>query len=168
MLRTMILARAAKLVATCVCPVVGTGVVTMAVPQVRHAVHHYTAPREYALPKTRTRAPVIAAAAAPCPQPIPIVASPAIAAIPEITSPEIVAPPQQIALGGPGINPGEIIPIDLGPRPIAGNPGGGGGVPLPPTALPEARTWIQLVLGFGLVGGTTRMAQSRLRAAELS
>lgn len=165
MLQSMVASKAAKLMAACVCPVVGSAALTLSVPQVRDAVHKATAPREYAKPKTRVRAPaaeVAAAAVAPCPTAVPVVLSSMELPmtpdammrpldLPPSNPPSIFPPPQ--------INPPFITPIV--PRP--------GGDPTPPVVplLPDATTWVQMILGFGLIGGAIRVSYRRRRLAEL-
>lgn len=160
MLKTFMLSRGVKLAAACVCPVAGAGVVTVAVPPVRHAVHHFTAPREIALPKMRVR-PV----SAPCAPGPAVLASPAVMGPPTLLSPAAptvagtpievaaVSPTGPVGITGPlvPVTPLTLTPPDLGP-------------PLTTiAAVPEARTWLQLVIGFGMVGASTRMAQAKLR-----
>jgi hypothetical protein len=160
MISTLLASKAAKVLASCVCPVAGATAVTMAVPQVRHAVHQATAPREYAKPKTRVR-PV---SQPPCPEAPALLAPDApLAAVPlDIAAPEGVTP---VAFGsrstgdlGPGVGGEPLIPIELGPGvPTDGRP------TTPVAAVPEVKTWVQLIVGFGLVGGATRLAYSRER-----
>lgn len=136
MIRSLLASKTAKLVAACVCPVAGTGALTVAVPQVRTAVHRATAPRAYAAPKTRVRP----AAATPCPEATPVM----------IGSPLAMITPQvkQITLPGlPGTNGRDPnVPTDIG-----------GGQQVTPS-VPETTTWVQMIVGFGLVGGVVRMA----------
>lgn len=163
MLRTIALGKAARLAATCVCPVVGTGVVTMTVPPLRHAVHHITAPHERALPKTRVR-PVSVAPCAPG-------VSPAIAAIAPAAP---VLPADETPLAGlaPASDIASLTPASFAPgTPLSGVPvdlvypgTSGGSTPAPPVPLPETRTWMQLAVGFGFIGGGVRLARARLAA----
>jgi hypothetical protein len=153
MLTSIIASKTARLITACVCPVVGAGTLTMAVPKVRNAVHKATAPREYALPKTRERAAEPIAAAAPCTtigatplsagfiESMPLSPTPTVGGVPG-------TPLTSVVLTGPGAK--DPIP-------------GGGGIPGVPTpgAVPEPQTWLQLLLGFTLVGGAVRMARKR-------
>lgn len=160
MLKTLIMSRAVKLATACVCPVAGAGVMTMAVPPVRHAVHRLTAPHEYALPKTRVR-PV---AMNPCPP--AVVAAPAVGG-PAIAGPAVAGAPAEVAslaTSGPVGLAGPLVPV----TPISLAPGDLGPPITSIAALPEARTWLQLVIGFGMVGGSTRMAQAKLRPPTMS
>jgi len=116
----------------------------MTVPKVRNAVHKATAPSEYALPKTRDRAVVPAAAVAPC-----------------------------TTIGATPLSAGYI---EQGGTPYAGFPGGGD-VPGTPYvdkprgisdprvpisgAVPEPQVWLQMLVGFTLLGGAVRMARKR-------
>jgi hypothetical protein len=156
MIRTMLASKTAKMIATCVCPVAGTTAVTMAVPQVKQAVHKATAPRAYAKPKTRVRP----AALAPCPDPMPVLlgGEPEIAALP-------IGPLARQAnpfVTGPGA-PVAGVPVVFGP----GAPGGDGLIPVVPgpgvpvAGVPDGETWVQLIVGFGLIGGATRLAVVR-------
>jgi hypothetical protein len=149
MLRSVAASKAAKLLGACVCPLVGAATVTMAVPKVRNAVHNATAPREYALPKSRVK-PV------------------------EVVTPCVNVPQVAFAnpLGGPlALNdiPNPLIPGGPAP-PLPGPPfiippGGGspGAPPEPPvTSIPEPSAWLQLIFGFALVGGSIRVAAGGL------
>ncbi|XHS00390.1 hypothetical protein ACFB49_19880 [Sphingomonas sp. DBB INV C78] len=155
--------------AACVCPVVGSAALTLSVPQVREAVHKATAPRQYAKPKTRVRKPaaeVAAAAIAPCPTAVPVILS----ALELPAEADSVLPPIEVA----SLNPGTVLGP---PRTTPFNPvrPGGGGVPNPnigtePTTplLPDATTWVQMILGFGLIGGAVRVSQARQRRRVLA
>lgn len=165
MLQTMVASKAAKLMAACVCPVVGSAALTLSVPQVRDAVHKATAPRQYAKPKTRVRTPaaeVAAAAVAPCPTAVPVVLSSM--ELPMVS--DAVMPPLDFASLDPTRNfpPPRVVPpsvVPLVPR--------DGVDPTPPIVplLPDATTWVQMILGFGLIGGAIRVSQRRRRQAEM-
>ncbi len=148
MLSTIVASKGARLMAFCICPVVGTGTVVMAVPKAKQAVHRATAPRQYALPKTRERlseAP-LSISAPPCPISGPGGISPAFfeaEPAPLFAS----APP---APGGPG--GGLLLP---------GGSGGGGGAP-----VPDADSWIKMIAGFLLVGGSLRLARRKPDAED--
>lgn len=150
MIKGMLASNASKLVAACVCPVAGTVAVTVGVPQVRQAVHHATAPRAYALPKTRVRrAPVV----------------PAIAPVPSIQTAAIAAPPCQpifeTAALTADFNPTETDITELAevgdlPRPRRlDTVTPDAGLPALP-GVPEPRSWVQMLIGFGLIGGAAR------------
>lgn len=155
MIKTLAASKAAKLFAACVCPVAGTVALTVAVPQVRTAVHKATAPRAYAKPKTRVRAPLqaqTAALAAPC-EPLGIAASDFGPLKPFSDLPPVL-------LSGPNDVPGTGNPPG-GPIGIRNPPGGGGGITPPPSPIPEPKAWVQLLLGFGIIGAVMRTAKRR-------
>jgi hypothetical protein len=148
MLKTLVASKAARLIATCVCPVAGTAGITMGVPQVRSAVHKATqpAPRAYAMPKTRApeEAP-IQTAAAPCLD------------LPTALSMGVPSPITGSDLPPAVLRPTAFTPPGTPPL-IPGDPGGPvNPPPPPPPAIPEPATWVQLLLGFGLIGGIARM-----------
>jgi len=166
MIQSVAASKAAKLIAACVCPIAGTGALTMAVPQVRQAVHKATEPRAYAKPKTRVRAApnALASAGDPCLDNMPLALSdPKAMAIGPQT-------PLQVASNNPG--PGSFLPpYTPGGNPPVIGPGGGGGPggtdptdPVP--GVPEASTWVQLILGFGLVGGAVRASHNGRGSSE--
>ncbi len=151
MLKSMLASNVTKLVASCVCPVAATVGGTLTVPKVRDAVHRATAPRAYALPKTRVRPPVT-------PAPAPAMET---AAIPPC-GPVLEAGP----IGGAVFQPEALALQDIGSTPLLGrggaNPvGGGGGLGggpfgfLPPETpiVPEPKAWVQMIVGFGMIGG---------------
>jgi hypothetical protein len=162
MIKSLAASKAAKLLAACVCPVAGTVALTVAVPQVRSAVHKATAPRQYAKPKTRVR-PQMAAVQPPCAEPgafatqsiAPLTMTPLSLSSVPLDSPGFTGVP------GGGFNPGG------GPL-VSNNPPGGPNVP-PPGVVPEPGTWLQLVLGFGVVGMMMRGRWGRVdqEGAEL-
>ena len=144
---------------TCVCPVAGTTALSLGVPQVRDAVHKATQPRQYAKSKTRVRAPgaaedepvQVASADEPCPTVTPF----ALSNLPETSVKDLQATPQQVA--EQTVDPTD--PIPLAPRIYLPKPGGD---PLPNTpGVPEPETWVQLVLGFGIIGGVARVSYRR-------
>lgn len=151
MLGSIVASKTARLITACVCPVVGAGTLTMSVPKVRNAVHKATAPREYALPKTRERLAEPVSAPAPC---TVIGATPLSAGyIEDVPSPLYPFP------GGPTPVPGSpIVPLSYGDSPnkvqINDVPTGGG-------AVPEPHAWLQFLIGFTLIGGAVRMARKR-------
>jgi hypothetical protein len=159
MLKEAVASKAAKLLMTCVCPVAGTTALSLGVPQVRDAVHKATQPRQYAKPKTRVRATPaanegteVASADAPCPTVTPF----ALSNLPITSDTPIATPPTQLAEAPP---PDVTNPIPLTPRifvpPSGGSQTGNGG------GVPEPETWVQLVLGFGLIGGVARVGYRR-------
>lgn len=175
MLKEIVASNAAKLIAACVCPVATTAALTVSVPQVRQAVHKATAPRAYAKPKTRVRqpaaaAPKLASALPECP-PAVMIGNSTIA--PNLAFP---AAPMQLASGN-GVGPGgggdgfgpSFFPTGPGPGPGWGG-GTNGGPPIdpPPPAVPEPETWVQMLIGFGVIGGATRVTykQQRRRKPE--
>jgi hypothetical protein len=153
MLKEAVASKAAKLLMTCVCPVAGTTALSLGVPQVRDAVHKATQPRQYAKPKTRVRATPeaegvqVAAADTPCPTVTPF----ALSDLPAVSAPTPVAPtPIQVAEAPP---PDTAVPLTerifvppSDPMPPEDQPG-----------VPEPSTWVQLMLGFGLIGGVARV-----------
>lgn len=155
MLKEAVASKAAKLLMTCVCPVAGTTALSLGVPQVRDAVHKATQPRQYAKPKTRVRATPeegvqVASAETPCPTVTPFALSdlPAVTPVPVETTPLQVAeaPPPDVAVP---LTPRIFVP------PSTGNPN-------PPSpGVPEPSTWIQLMLGFALIGGVARVTYRR-------
>ncbi|WP_246152560.1 hypothetical protein [Sphingomonas montanisoli] len=162
MLKEAAASKAAKLLMTCVCPVAGTTALSLASPKVRDAVHKATQPRQYAKPKTRVRAPgaegeasamQMAAADEPCPTVTPF----ALSNLPETSVQPLQAAPQQLAEGP---SPDVTNPIPLTPR-IFVPPAGGNPVPQGPGGVPEPETWVQLVLGFGIIGGVARVSYRR-------
>jgi len=148
--------KAAKLLMTCVCPVAGTTALSLGVPQVRDAVHKATQPRQYAKPKTRTRAVTpaasegvqVAQADSPCPSVTPFALN---------NLPQTSAPPTVLAENTPL---GDPLPTPL-PSPPLAPPTPGGNPFVTNEAVPEPQTWVQLVLGFGVIGGIARVTYRR-------
>lgn len=152
MLKEAVASKAAKLLMTCVCPVAGTTALSLGVPQVRDAVHKATQPRQYAKPKTRVRAAPeegvqVASAEAPCPTVTPFALSdlPPVSPVPMESTPLQVAeaPPPDVSVP---LTPTIFVPPGGGGNPEGGMPG-----------VPEPSTWVQLMLGFGLIGGVARV-----------
>ncbi|ABQ68725.1 PEP-CTERM sorting domain-containing protein [Rhizorhabdus wittichii] len=150
MLKEAVASKAAKLLMTCVCPVAGTTALSLGVPQVRDAVHKATQPRQYAKPKTRVRAAPegvqVASAETPCPTVTPF----ALSDLPPVTPVPVETTPLQVAEAPP-----PDVAVPLTPRifvpPSTGNPN-------PPSpGVPEPSTWVQLMLGFALIGGVARV-----------
>lgn len=146
MLSSIVASKAARLMTLCICPVVGTGTVVMSVPKARQAVHNATAPREYALPKTRERLPdaPIAMNVPPCPS----------FEGPGLQTGYLETPPAGLFTSLP---PGGGVPPGGGTLPPGG--GGNGGVP-------EPGTWVQMIAGFLLLGGALRIARQQPSADE--
>lgn len=152
MLKEAVASKAAKLLMTCVCPVAGTTALSLGVPQVRDAVHKATQPRQYAKPKTRVRATAaeegvqMAAADTPCPTVTPF----ALSDLPSVSGPPVQSPPLQVAEAPP---PDAAVPLT--PRIFV--PPSSGAPPEDSPGVPEPSTWVQLMLGFGLIGGVARV-----------
>lgn len=144
MLSSLVASKTARLITACVCPVVGAGTLTMTVPKVRNAVHKATAPSEYALPKTRERAAIPAAAMAPC---TTIGATPLSAGYIEQGNVPYAYLPGREPVPGSQLPP--TTPYTLPPEKVAIG------------AVPEPQTWLQLIVGFTLIGGAVRMARKR-------
>ena len=139
--------KAAKAAALCICPVVGTAVVTTQVPAVRKAVHSVTAPKQAKQPKRARLAPrkpvaQTAQAVPVCADPIPVVlgsqpikVSAAEADPVKISLDELSAPSKP-----------QLAVLSSGPayafRPLAG--------------VPEPAAWAQMLGGFAIVGATIR------------
>lgn len=182
MLKQIAASHAAKTLALCVCPVVTAGVVATNVPQVRKMVHKATGPKMAAKPERR-RAALSNVALPPCTPVAPFATLPRVAAAlpsgvgfpveqPGLTPTAAAAPDTRGSVFNPGFYaPGAIIP---GPGGTIGGggylPPGGGGVvpPVPPTAgVPEPETWLQVLAGFALAGGTFRYYRSRRQRARI-
>ena len=152
MLKEAVASKAAKLLMTCVCPVAGTTALSLGVPQVRDAVYKATQPRQYAKPKTRIRAtgeePVQLAQADPCPPASPFHIED-LPPVPPNNPPE--SPPE---------NP-PVPPNDPPPNPPRYPPTPPFVPPDTPIGVPEPSTWLQLIIGFGLIGGVVRFSYRR-------
>lgn len=190
MLKTLASSKALKMACACTCPVVGAGTLTMAVPQVKQAVHKATSPRAYAKPKMRVRPKVTQAAAAlNCPPPVvigvPMMTNGTFAAllpqedgpiVPVGSLPDVEAPTRLASLTPvrPGPSVGPDFPF-FGPRVPPGTPG----VPVTPpdaeppvtppvSVVPEPAAWTFLILGFGAVGYTLRSRKVRIAGEDVS
>ena len=152
MIKSLAASKTAQLLAACVCPVVGTVALTTAVPQVRSAVHKATAPRQYAKPKTRVRPQMQTAAVQP-----PCVEPGALATIEPLKPLDFKRirdiDPLPDDQPNPFPNPGPPSPFP--------NPPGGPDIPTP-GIVPEPGTWLQLVLGFGVIGMMMRSRWGRV------
>ena len=170
MIKALAVSKTAKALGLCVCPVVGTGVIATQVPSVRTAIHKATAPRAYAKPKTRVRAPgtlpapVKVAAIDPCVTSNPVIIQSGQA----FNLPELPEKGPIIAMNDPDPYPDPLPrpvpaprpPVIVGPPPPTDLPN----IPvIPVSPVPEPATWAQLVFGFVIVGGVMRSA-SRPRA----
>lgn len=160
MLGSVVASKAAKAAALCICPVVGTAVVSTQVPAVRQAVHNATAPkapkRARLAPKRQRLAmkPRAAEKALPiCADPIPVVLgnSPV-----KITEAPIEAP--KVSLADPASRiPAAPALTAMRPRIASFRPTG---------PVPEPAAWVQMMGGFAVVGATIRY--SRRQRAEVS
>ena len=155
MLGSVAASKAAKAAALCICPVVGTAVVTTQVPAVRKAVHNATAPKTVKKPK-RSRLAVKkpdapkAQALPVCADPIPVVLGNEPIKI-SAADPELV----NISLDETPQPPARIASLVPAPRAYA----------FPPlAAIPEPGTWMQMLGGFAVVGVTIRYSR-RVRPA---
>ncbi len=158
MLSSVAASKAAKAAALCICPVVGTAVVTTQVPAVRKAVHAATAPKAPKRPmraRLALRKPMeTKAQAVPiCADPIPVVLgdkAPSVAfAEPESVIadlPEDPAPPTRVA-----------SVVAAAPRAFAAPQ---------LAAIPEPGTWMQMLGGFVVVGATIRYARKARPTAQ--
>jgi hypothetical protein len=172
MIREFVASKTAKLLAACVCPVAGTGLVTMNVPQARNFVHKATAPRSAAVsPVART--PVQPAAVVPCGKAEPILVFPQVAGLSPIPATPFDLPalerslpptvtPERIASAVPEISRPQLPGGGVPPEDVPGT-----GV-VPSTPLPEPASWAQIILGFGLIGATVRMAYRRDRGLTVN
>jgi hypothetical protein len=146
-LGSVVASKVAKAAALCICPIVGTAVVTTQVPAVRKAIHSATAPKQAKQPKRARlalRKPVqqTAQAVPVCADPIPVVLG---------TQPIKVsaaeAEPFSISLDEPSVpSKPQLSALSSGPayafRPLAG--------------VPEPAAWAQMLGGFAVVGATIR------------
>lgn len=159
MLKEAVASKAAKLLMTCVCPVAGTTALSLGVPQVRDAVHKATQPRQYAKPKTRVRPTAtpaaeegvqVASAETPCPSVTPF----ALSNLPTVSQPTL-----------PSLKMAESLPSTLVNNPLPSPPSpqspAGASPFVTNTPVPEPQTWVQIVLGFGVIGGVARVTYRR-------
>lgn len=161
MLKEVLASNTAKLVAACVCPVVGAGTVALEVPQVRAALHRATAPkakpkpRREARAKPRVRIPEktqkddapVETAALMCSQPLRLEDAPL---QPAFNAPITVAP-----IESPRI---ERVYVPSGCAPVPGLDLIRTG---PVAGVPEPATWAQMIAGFALMGGVLRIGRRR-------
>lgn len=157
MLSSVAASKAAKAAALCICPVVGTAVVTTQVPAVRKAVHSATAPSTPKKPKRSRLAvkkpPVQKAQALPvCADPIPVVLGNNPIKVSGLTSERVSVP-----LDADPAPPTRIASIVPAQRAFA----------FPPlAAIPEPGTWMQMLGGFAVVGATIRYSRKGRTGAE--
>lgn len=159
MLGSVAASKAAKAAALCICPVVGTAVVTTQVPAVRQAVHNATAPkapkRARLAPKRQRLAmkPRAAEKALPiCADPIPVVLgnSPV-----KITEAPVEAP--KVSLSDPASRvPAAPVTTLMRPRIASFRPTG---------PVPEPAAWVQMMGGFAVVGATIRYSRRQRAVA---
>lgn len=157
MLGSVAASKAAKAAALCICPVVGTAVVTTQVPAVRKAVHTATAPKAAAKPKRSRLAlkkPAVQKA-----QALPVCADP----IP------VVLGNNPIKVSGLASEP-VTVPLDADPAPptrIASLTPASRAFAFPPLAgIPEPGTWMQMIGGFAVVGATIRYSRKARLSSE--
>lgn len=143
--------KAAKAAALCICPVVGTAVVTTQVPAVRKAVHIATSPKEAKRPKRSRlalkRPTVEKAQALPvCADPIPVV---------------LGTQPLKVSMAKP--EPTTVSPDEASdtPQRVASLISTRGPVYAfqPMATVPEPGTWAQMLGGFAVVGETIRFSR---------
>jgi hypothetical protein len=163
MLKEVLASNAAKLVAACVCPVVGASVVTLKVPQVREAVHKATTPKPKrearAKPRVRTPKKEIAAkkdedkpveTALMCGDPDLLRSGPlepSATSMISMPAPRMDMPPPPERI---------FVTHNCGPAQFAaGIPG------LRVAGVPEPATWAQMIAGFGLMGAMIRAGRRR-------
>lgn len=135
MLKEVVASNAAKLIAACVCPVVGTAAITVSVPKVRQAVHKMTAPAKptrTARAKPRVRAPGAAAnqpsglSSVICPEPVIFTNNPLQPFVRQ--TPDFAPPPPERTAAL--LQPNYRVPAPAGfagPGVFGGGGGGGGG-----------------------------------------
>ena len=140
--------------ALCVCPTLVLGTAAVTLPKVRHAVHKATASRSAANGSGKTRhhkrrSSQYASLSMPCP--------PAFAGL---APPIAGVGPIAWDVGSGGDNAAQFASAVLG-----GNRGSvyDGGIAIAPVAraVPEPGTWMLMVGGFGVVGGTLRSRRRR-------
>ena len=156
MLKEVLASNAAKLVAACVCPVVGAGVVALEVPKVRAAVHKATAPKPKRETRIKRRSPApdkkTKAADAPvqtammCPQPLMFESG---SLAPQNLAVALPTPRIEAAAAGP-----ERIYVQSGCPGVQA--AGAGTMRFRFAAVPEPASWAQMIAGFALLGGALR------------
>lgn len=173
MLKEVFASNIAKLVAACVCPVVGASAVALKVPPVRSALHKATAPKpkpeRQARAKPRVRAPVKAAiarkdqdgdasplqAAMMCPQSVDLNESPLHTASLDMS----MSASPDLRVEAPVVN---FAPVSCPAIRM------GGGMIGTFAAVPEPATWAQMVAGFALLGGAIRVGRRQAGSVRAS
>ena len=164
MLKEVFASNVAKLVAACVCPVVGASAIALKVPPVRAALHKATAPKPQrdarAKPrvraagkgakKTQAEAPVQTAML--CPQRFDLSDSP----LQSATLVGAMSSSPDLRVEAPAVT---FTPVSCPTVRM-----GGGGMISAFAAIPEPATWAQMVAGFGLLGGAVRAGRRRSAA----
>ncbi len=158
MLGSVAASKAAKAAALCICPVVGTAVVTTQVPAVRKAVHSATAPKAAKKPKRSRLAlkkPAVQKAQAlpVCADPIPVVLGNNPIKVSGLASEPVTVPLE--ADPAPPTRMASLVPTS---RAFAFAPLG---------AIPEPGTWMQMLGGFAVVGATIRYSRKARPAPEV-
>jgi hypothetical protein len=156
MLTTVAASKAAKVLALCVCPVLGATAM-LKVPAVRQAVHDATAPAKKSPPK-RSRLVKRDAADAPapvCPDPVPVqltsmpllplstLEPDGLTILPDLEDPETASFAMASAVPDPRRRPGEAARV------------------FQSTDVPEPAIWLQTIIGMGVAGSAIRMATRR-------
>lgn len=158
MLKEVLASNVAKLIAGCVCPVVGVGAIALNVPKIRSAVHKATAPKpvKEARAKPRVRMPTKAAIASDLPED-------------DVFEAGLMCP-QPVSLGEGSLQSTVLtqpdVPVRIDPGPTGADCGpvrtvGGGVMSFRFAAVPEPATWAQMIAGFGLLGATLRLGRRR-------
>jgi hypothetical protein len=161
MLGVLATSKVAKAAALATCSVGGTAVVTVSVPKVRTAVHKLTAPpakarpRQFAKPRIRS-APIQLAATPICPDPVPILLTDTPFSVPDASEAFVFNTPglERLPASGPGSPPTVFRTGFSGITPNGFTPSGFVAVP-----LPESQTWVQMIAGFGAIGGAIRLSK---------
>ena len=140
--------------ALCVCPTVILGTAAVTLPKVRHAVHKATASRSAANGSGKARhhkrrSSQYASLSMPCPPAFAGLAPPIAGVGPiawDVGGGDTAAQFASAVLGG---NRGSVYDGGIAIAPVA-------------RAVPEPGTWMLMVGGFGVVGGTLRLRRRRL------
>ncbi len=157
MIKEMAASQAAKALALCVCPVVGTGAVVMSVPKAREAVHRMTAPSKPKRARIARRTPAAPPATA-CPEtPTTIVSGPLgpIDTLRGLSIPDVgdLSPTPLQALRSAGAGPtGSFV---RGVPQVTNTPG-----------VPEPQMWLQAIFGLGITGSVVRRVMRKREAAK--
>ncbi len=166
MLKEVFASNVAKLVAACVCPVVGVSAVALKVPPVRQALHKATEPKPKREARAKPRSPgkIAPKAKDKAVEPPPF-QQVALACPP--STPFNDAPLQSASLNAPVSAARDLaVPtrgLDFAPSSCPTVRMGGGGFMATFAAVPEPATWAQMVAGFALLGGVLRAGRRRNR-----